>query len=48
MWIAILLFMLVLLVVVGNALALLRTAKKPHIPKGVKPKPYGDEEEGGW
>lgn len=48
MWIAILLFILVLAVVAGNALTLLRTAKKPRIPDSVKPKPYGDEDEGGW
>jgi hypothetical protein len=41
---------LVVVIVLGNALTLLRTAKKPHIPKGVKPKPYKDDdnEGGGW
>ena len=40
-------FVIVLIVVVGNALLLLRTAKKPKIPDSVKAKPY-DDEEGGW
>ncbi len=35
---------LVILVVAGNALILLRTAKKPRIPAGVKPQPYVDED----
>ena len=35
---------LVILVVAGNALILLRTAKKPRIPAGVKPQPYEDED----
>jgi hypothetical protein len=35
---------LVIAIVVGNAMALLRTAKKPKIPEGVKPQPYRDEE----
>ncbi len=39
---------LVIVIVLGNALTLLRTAKKPHIPEGVKPKPYKDEDESGW
>jgi hypothetical protein len=37
----------VFLVVAGNALILLRTAKKPKLPKSVKPKPY-DEDQDGW
>lgn len=36
---------LVFTLVVGNALILLRTAKPPRLPKGVKPRPYGDEED---
>jgi hypothetical protein len=36
---------LVIAIVLGNALTLLRTAKKPKIPEGVKPKPYRDDEE---
>ena len=35
---------LVILVVAGNAFILLRTAKKPRIPAGVKPQPYEDED----
>ena len=35
---------LVIIIVLGNALTLLRTAKKPKIPEGVKPQPYGDDE----
>lgn len=35
---------LVILVVAGNALILLRTAKKPRIPAGVKPQPYEDDD----
>ncbi|MDD5034347.1 MAG: hypothetical protein PHE55_06275 [Methylococcaceae bacterium] len=38
-------FMLLLVVVVGNAMVLLRTAKRPNIPDSVKPKPYRDDEE---
>ncbi len=36
---------LAVLLVAGNALLLLRTAKKPRIPDSVKPKPYRDDEE---
>lgn len=35
---------LVIVLVLGNALTLLRTAKKPKIPQGVKPQPYRDDE----
>lgn len=35
---------LVIIIVLGNALTLLRTAKKPKIPEGVKPQPYGKDE----
>lgn len=38
---------LVLLVVVGNAMLLLRSAKSSKPPDTVKPKPY-DDEDGGW
>lgn len=34
----------VFLVVAGNALVLLRTAKTPRLPAGVKPQPYADDE----
>lgn len=39
--------LIVMVVIVGNALVLLRTAKKPKIPDSVKRKP-ADDEEGGW
>ncbi len=40
---------LAILIIVGNALMLLRTATKPKIPDSVKPKPYRDEDdESGW
>lgn len=35
----------VVTIVVGNALVLLRTAKKPKIPETGKPKPYQDDED---
>ena len=35
---------LVILVVAGNAFILLRTAKKPRIPDGVKPQPYEEDD----
>jgi hypothetical protein len=43
-------FMLTLafLVIVGNALMLLRTAKKPKLPESYKPKPEQDDWGGGW
>jgi hypothetical protein len=34
-----------LIFVVGSALVLLRTAKKPRIPPTVKPDPYGDDDD---
>jgi hypothetical protein len=36
-------FGLAVLVVLGSALMLLSTARKPKIPEGVKPQPYDDE-----
>lgn len=36
---------LVLAIVVGNAMVLLRTAKMPRIPDGVKPQPYDEDED---
>jgi len=32
----------------GNALILLRTAKKPNIPDSFTPKPNQDDQEQGW
>jgi hypothetical protein len=36
---------LALALMIGNALVLLRTAKKPEIPEGVKPQPYRDDDD---
>lgn len=36
---------LVIIIVLGNTMVLLRTAQKPHIPDGVKPQPYEDDED---
>ncbi len=47
MWVY-LVILLVLLFIVGNALVLLRTAKKPKVPESVKPQPYEDDEDSGW
>lgn len=33
------------LVIVGNALLLLRTARKPKLPETVHPRPYWDDED---
>ncbi len=44
-WLALI---LVVMVVVGNALILLRTAKKPKIPDSFKPKPDEDDDGSGW
>lgn len=40
----IVILLLVLGFVAGNALLLLRTAKPPRIPEGVKPQPYTDDD----
>jgi len=45
LWLALI---LVVLVVLGNALILLRTANKPKLPDSFKPKPYEDDEGKGW
>jgi hypothetical protein len=34
---------LAIAMVVGNAMTLLRTARKPKLPEGVKPQPYTDD-----
>ena len=39
---------LAVLVVVGNALLLLKTAKKPKLPDSVKPDLYKNDDDGGW
>ncbi|QXP87651.1 hypothetical protein [Methylococcus capsulatus] len=33
------------LAIVGNALLLLRTARKPKLPETVRPRPWGDDED---
>jgi hypothetical protein len=43
-----LLLIVAVVVIVGSALILLRTARKPKLPGSIKPKPYGDDDEGGW
>lgn len=47
MWVYLVIF-LVLLFIIGNALVLLRTAKKPKVPESVKPQPYEDDDESEW
>lgn len=47
MWVNIIIF-LMFMFIIGNALVLLRTAKKPKVPKDVKPQPYEDDEDSGW
>jgi hypothetical protein len=42
MWIVI--FIIAMMFVLGNALILLRTAKKPKVPDNVKAQPYDDKE----
>ncbi|MGI9213432.1 MAG: hypothetical protein ACR2HF_13250 [Methylococcaceae bacterium] len=42
---ALIILFLVLAIVVGNAMVLLRTAKTPQIPAGVKPRPYDEDED---
>ena len=39
---------LALVLVVGSALVLLRTARQPKVPPSVKSKPYRDDEASGW
>jgi uncharacterized protein YceK len=34
--------------VLGNAMVLLRTAKKPKTPDSVKPQPYSKDDDQGW
>lgn len=34
--------------IVGNLMILLRTAKKPKVPPDVKAQPYEDDDESGW
>lgn len=42
-----LIIVLALALIIGNALVLLRTAKKPQASKEVRPQPY-DDEGSGW
>jgi len=43
-----LVLILAIVLVAGSALTLLRTARKPRLPDQVEPKPYADDEDGGW
>jgi hypothetical protein len=36
--------LLAVIIIAGNALILLRTAKKPKLPKSVRPQPYGNDD----
>lgn len=47
MWIYLIIF-LVLMFIIGNALVLLRTAKKPKIPDKFESQPYRVNDESGW
>lgn len=42
------LLILAIVLVVGSALVLLRTARPPRLPGSIKPKPYDDDDQGGW
>lgn len=46
MWI--MLFILAVMFVLGNALLLLRTARPPKIPKDIKSQPYDDDQDDDW
>ncbi|MDD5578417.1 MAG: hypothetical protein PHY16_03935 [Methylobacter sp.] len=46
MWIVI--FIIAMMFVLGNALILLRTAKKPKIPDNVKAQPYDEKNSSDW
>lgn len=39
---------LAFVLIIGSALILLRTAKKPKLSNSVKAKPYQDDEDSGW
>ena len=43
-----LILFLILVVLLGNALLLLRTARKPKLPPSVQAKPYRDDDEESW
>ncbi|MGR9114486.1 MAG: hypothetical protein ACU85E_01875 [Gammaproteobacteria bacterium] len=45
---AVLFILLAVILIIGSALILLRTAKKPRLPGSVKAKPYQDDEDSGW
>lgn len=40
--------LLAVCLVFGGTFVLLRTAKKPKVPKGFKPKEYEDDDASGW
>ena len=39
---------LAIVLILGNAMILLRTAKKPNIPDSVENRPFRDDEDAGW
>ncbi|MGR9046883.1 MAG: hypothetical protein ACU83N_16500 [Gammaproteobacteria bacterium] len=45
---ALLFIFLSVVLIIGSALILLRTAKKPRLPDSVKSQPYQDDEGSGW
>ncbi len=47
MWLY-LLIALAMLLIIGNALILLRTAKKPKVPESFRPRSDDEDEDSGW
>lgn len=39
---------LAVILIIGSALILLKTAKSPKVPDSVKSRPYRDNDESGW
>ena len=48
MMMALFFIFLAVILIIGSALILLRTAKKPKVPDSVKAQPYQDDEGSGW
>ena len=48
MMMALLFIFMAVILIIGSALILLRTAKKPKVPDSVKAQPYQDDEGSGW
>ena len=40
--------LLAVVLIIGSALILLRTARSGKLPKNIKAKPYEDDDESGW